>query len=158
MSKITITPKEALSKIMHWCSKMERSRYDVSNKLYSWGIDKNGIEEIIQKLQDEGFLDTGRYMEAFIKGKLYYNKWGKVKIKHHLKVKGFKEQDIDKYLDELIDEETYMQMIFEQLQRKNASITEDDEYARKSKIINFGQSRGYETELALQCVDKIVAR
>jgi len=157
MKKESMTAKDALVKIMNWCSKMERSTFDVQMKLYSWGIDSENIKSIIKKLEEEGFINSDRYIEAYVKGKLIYKKWGKVKIKYHLKVKGFSEDTIDKYLDELIDEEQYLEMILEQLRKKNTSLNEDDEYLRKSKVINFGASRGYETELALQCVDKLFA-
>lgn len=157
MKKESMTVKDALVKIMNWCSKMERSTFDVQMKLYSWGIDSENIKSIIKKIEEEGFINSDRYIEAYVKGKLIYKKWGKVKIKYHLKVKGFSEDIIDKYLDELIDEEQYLEMILEQLRKKNTSLNEDDEYLRKSKVINFGASRGYETELALLCVDKLFA-
>jgi len=150
-----MSAKDALLKSMNWCSKMERSTFDVQMKLYSWGIDAENTKAIISKLQEEGFINADRYIEAYIKGKLIYKKWGRVKIKYHLKVKGFKEDIIDKSMDELINEDEYLAMILEQLRKKNASINEDDEYLRKSKVINFGASRGYETELSLQCVDKL---
>lgn len=155
IKKESISAKEAQTKIMNWCSKMERSTFDVQMKLYSWGIDSEEIKSIIKKLEIDGFINSERYIESYIRGKLVYKKWGRVKIKYHLKVKGFKDTVIDQYLDSLIDEDEYLQMIFEQLRKKNASLNEPDEYLRKSKIINFGANRGYETELALQCVDKL---
>ena len=146
---------EARVKAMNWCSKMERSKFDVQFKLYSWGLDQNQIKEVVEKLESDGFLSSGRYIEAYIKGKLYYKKWGKVKIKYNLKLKGFSDELIDKYIDELIDEDFYLEMITEQLKKKSLAIDDDDEYTRKSKLIRFGQSRGYETEISLMCVDKL---
>jgi len=146
---------EARVKAMNWCSKMERSKFDVQFKLYSWGLDQNQIKEVVEKLESDGFLSSGRYIEAYIKGKLYYKKWGKVKIKYNLKLKGFSDELIDKYIDELIDEDFYLEMIIEQLKKKSLAIDDDDEYIRKSKLIRFGQSRGYETEISLMCVDKL---
>jgi len=134
---------------------MERSKFDVQFKLYSWGLDQNQIKEVVEKLESDGFLSSGRYIEAYIKGKLYYKKWGKVKIKYNLKLKGFSDELIDKYIDELIDEDFYLEMITEQLKKKSLAIDDDDEYTRKSKLIRFGQSRGYETEISLMCVDKL---
>lgn len=155
MNKSHMTEKDALQKAMNWCSKMERSTFDVQMKLYSWGMSAIQIKEILKKLEEDGFLNADRYIESYIKGKLIYKKWGKVKIKYHLKVKGFKEETIDKYLDEIVNEDEYLQMMLEQLRKKNSSLEDEDEYIRKSKIINFGASRGYETELALQCVDTL---
>jgi regulatory protein len=153
MKKESMSAKDALLKAMNWCSKMERSTFDVQMKLYSWGIDADNAKTIISKLEEEGFINADRYIEAYIKGKLIYKKWGRVKIKYHLKVKGFKDEIIDKAMDEIIYEDEYLAMILEQLRKKNASINEEDDYLRKSKIINFGASRGYETELSLHCVD-----
>lgn len=155
IKKESMDSRDALTKVMNWCSKMERSTFDVQMKLYSWGIDADKARNIIETLEKEGFINSQRYIESYIRGKLIYKKWGKVKIKYHLKVKGFKDEMIDKYLDSLINDEDYIEMIFEQLRKKNTSINETDEYIRKSKIINFGANRGYETELALQCVDKL---
>ena len=155
IKKESMDSRDALTKVMNWCSKMERSTFDVQMKLYSWGIDADKARNIIETLEKEGFINSQRYIESYIRGKLIYKKWGKVKIKYHLKVKGFKDEMIDKYLDSLIKDEDYLEMIFEQLRKKNTSINETDEYIRKSKIINFGANRGYETELALQCVDKL---
>jgi regulatory protein len=157
MKKESMSAKDALLKSMNWCSKMERSTFDVKMKLFSWGIDSENSSIIIKKLEDEGFINAQRYIDAYIKGKLIYKKWGRVKIKYHLKVKGFKEDTIDKSMDEIINDDEYLAMILEQLRKKNASINEEDEYVRKSKVINFGASRGYETELSLQCVDTLFA-
>ena len=99
MKKESMSAKDALLKSMNWCSKMERSTFDVQMKLYSWGIDAENTKAIISKLQEEGFINADRYIEAYIKGKLIYKKWGRVKIKYHLKVKGFKEDIIDKSID-----------------------------------------------------------
>jgi len=157
MKKESMSAKDALLKSMNWCSKMERSTFDVKMKLFSWGIDSENSSIIIKKLEDEGFINAQRYIDAYIKGKLIYKKWGRVKIRYHLKVKGFKEETIDKSMDEIINDDEYLAMILEQLRKKNASINEEDEYVRKSKVINFGASRGYETELSLLCVDTLFA-
>ncbi|MFO7868856.1 MAG: regulatory protein RecX [Bacteroidales bacterium] len=155
MSKRKLTFEQAIEKLMSYCSKKERSRFDVQKKLYYWDIDSDKSEEIIQKLIDEGFISDERFIEAFIRGKYYYNKWGRVKIKYNLKLKGFKENDINPALDAFFTNVDYKAMVCEQLQKKNKSLKVDDEYQRKSKLIQFGQSRGYETELSLECVDTI---
>jgi len=155
MKKESMTIKDALSKAMDWCSKMERSSFDVKIKLSGWGIGNEDINKIIETLEDEGFLNANRYIEAYIKGKLNYKKWGRIKIKYHLKAKGFKDNIIDKSIQELVDDEKYYAMILDQLRKKSTSINDKDEYIRKSKVINFGASRGYETELTYQCLNQL---
>jgi regulatory protein len=134
---------------------MERCRFDVRKKLYNWDVDSQKTDAIINKLVSLGFVNDQRYIESYIRGKFYYNKWGRVKIRYNLKLKGFEEADIIPALDLFFDGVDYEAMILEQLIRKNKSITVEDEYLRKTKLIQFGQSRGYETELSLACVDTI---
>jgi regulatory protein len=157
MNKRILHAEQAIEKLMSYCSKMERCEYDVRNKLYCWGIDSKKTNEIVDKLKNDGFINNDRYVEAFIRGKYYYNKWGRVKIRFNLKLKGYDENAIATQLDLFFENIDYEQMIYEQLERKNRSLKIDDEYQRKSKLIQFGQSRGYETEMSLNCVDRIVS-
>ncbi|MCQ2960587.1 MAG: RecX family transcriptional regulator [Bacteroidales bacterium] len=151
-----LTPDQALDKLMSYCSKMERSEYDVRQKLTLWGITGEQAQKIVNKLVEERFINSQRYLYSYVRGKFYYNKWGRVKIRYNLMLRGFKESVIDETFDAFFSTVDYEQMIFDQLQRKNQSLKIDDEYQRKSKLIYFGQTRGYETEISLACVDKIV--
>lgn len=157
MNKRILPPQKALEKLMSYCSKMERSEADVWQKLYNWGVDAKKSTEIIEQLKENAFIDGSRYIQAFIRGKFYYNKWGRVKIRFNLKLKGFSEDEINNAMDDFFSTVDYEGMICEQLERKNKSLIIEDEYQRKSKLILFGQSRGYETEISLNCVDKIIA-
>lgn len=156
MNKRKLPYDQALEKLMSYCSKMERCKFDIQNKLYYWDLDQKKSDQIITVLIEQGFLNDARYIDSYIRGKYYYNKWGRVKIRYNLVLKGFAENDITNALDSFFDSVDYETMIFDQLVRKNKSISAEDEYQRKSKLIRFGQSRGYETEISLACVDRIV--
>ena len=151
-----LTPEQALDKLMSYCSKMERSEFGARQKMFLWGITGDQVQKIIDKLNKEGFLNSERYIYSYIRGKFYYKKWGRVKIRYNLTLRGFKETAIDEAFDAFFPTVDYEQMIFDQLSRKNLSLSIHDEYQRKCKLIQFGQSRGYETEISLACVDRIV--
>jgi len=146
---------KAIEKAMSYCSKMERCRYDLQQKFYKWGLNEADTEKVFAKLNEGKFIDEERYVESYVRGKFIYSKWGKVKIKYNLMLKGIEEALIDKHID-TIDQEEYEALINEQIRKKNFSLTIDDSYQRKSKLIRFAQGRGYETEIALACVDKMV--
>jgi regulatory protein len=156
MNKRILPADKALEKLMSYCSKMERCEFDVKQKLYYWDVDTVKAQKIMDTLKKGGFINNDRYVEAYIRGKYYYNKWGRVKIRFNLKLKGYDENIIANSLDAFFDSVDYETMIYEQLERKNRSLQIEDEYQRKSKLIQFGQSRGYETEISLSCVDRIV--
>ena len=150
-----LTPEQALDKLMSYCSKMERSEFDVRQKMMLWGITGDAAQKIIDKLNKEKFLDGQRYIYSFIRGKFYYNKWGRVKIRYNLTLRGFKENEIDEAFDSFFSTVDYEQMIFDQLKRKNQSLHINDEYQRKSKLIHFGQTRGYKRKFPLRALIKL---
>lgn len=151
-----ITPEKALEKMMSYCSKMERSEFDVKKKMSTWGLSTNDVSHIIEKLQDYGFIDSQRYIMSYVRGKFNYNKWGKTKIRYNLSLRGFKDSVIDNAFSEFFSTIDYEKVIEEQLRQKNKSLKVEDDFQRKAKLIQFGQSRGYELNILLLCCDKIV--
>ncbi len=151
-----ITPEKALEKMMSYCSKMERSEFDVKKKMSTWGLSATDVTRIIEKLQDYGFIDSQRYIMSYVRGKFNYNKWGKTKIRYNLSLRGFKDSMIDQAFDEFFSTIDYEKVIEEQLRQKNKSLKVEDDFQRKAKLIQFGQSRGYELNVLLSCSDKIV--
>ena len=156
MNVRTVTPEQALSKLMAYCSKMERNEQDVRKKLQSWAISANDTKKIIARLQDEGFISQERYVKSYVRGKFVYNKWGKTKIKFGLLQKGFKESVIKPIIDDFFETADYTQTITKELQKKNKALHTDDLYERKAKLMQFAQSRGYEYDVALSCIENIL--
>lgn len=151
-----ITPEKALEKMMSYCSKMERSEFDVKKKMAPWGLSTADVTSIIEKLEDYGFIDSQRYVMSYVRGKFNYNKWGKTKIRYNLSLRGFKDSVIDKTFEEFFSTVDYEKIIEEQLQQKNKALKVEDDFQRKAKLIQFGQSRGYELNILLLCADKIL--
>lgn len=156
MNVRTISPEQALSKLMTYCSKMERNEQDVRKKLQLWAISENDSKKIIARLQDDGFISQERYVSSYIRGKFVYNKWGKTKIKYGLLQKGFNDSLIQPLLDDFFETVDYKKTITKELQKKNKTLHTDDLYERKAKLMQFAQSRGYEFDVALSCVEKII--
>ena len=123
-----LTPEQALDKLMAYCSKMERSEFDVRQKLFLWGITGDQAQKIVDRLNKDRFLDSERYIYSYIRGKFFYKKWGRVKMRYNLTLRGFKENDIDEAFDVLFSTVDYEQMIYDQLNRKNQSLNILDEY------------------------------
>lgn len=151
-----ITPEKALEKMMSYCSKMERSEFDVRKKMAPWGLSTSEIKTIIEKLQDYGFIDSQRYIMSYVRGKFNYNKWGKTKIRYNLSLRGFKDSVIDKAFENFFSTVDYEKIVEEQLRQKNKTLKVDDDFQRKAKLVQFGQSRGYELDVLLVCVGKIM--
>ena len=140
------TPKQAKLKMESFCAYQERAQQEVREKLYSFGLYSNDVENIIAELISDNFLNEERFAKAFVRGKFRLKKWGKIKIIQHLKAKrvsaplikiALLEIDVDEYeknLDELIDKKV----------GANAHLLNLNE---KSKLMRYLQSKGYENEL-----------
>lgn len=148
----TITEEAALSKVAAYCSAAEHCRAEVSEKLQKWGIDYKAIERILNRLEDEKYIDDERYCRAFINDKFRFAKWGKMKIGQGLYMKKVPADVAWRYLNE-IDQEEYLTVLRGLLVAKRKSVRANDDYELNGKLIRFALSRGFEMKDIKLCVE-----
>jgi len=146
-TKKNYTPKEAKQKIAKYCAYQERCHQEVRDKLYSFGLAKVDVEEIIYELIKQDFLNEQRFALAFVRGKFRYKKWGRNKIVQELKRRKISDYCIKKGLQE-IQEEQYMDVLTELLRKKIASLKAIKGYQKNYKAVQFVLTKGYESDLA----------
>ena len=96
---------EILIKLQRYCAYQERCHSEVRKKLLSLQIYGDLLEEIISELVKDDFLNELRFAQTFAGGKFRIKKWGKQKIKMHLKAKKVSDYCIKKALVEIDDED-----------------------------------------------------
>jgi len=138
--------KTALNKAMAMCSRREFCIEDIRNKLQLWGVGKNDTEKIIGILIKENFINESRYAIAFVKDKFNYNKWGKVKIAVHLRVKKLPPDIVSSALDS-IDNELYTKVLKELIANHRRAVKAKNQYDLKAKLLRYGLSKGFESSL-----------
>jgi len=149
MASLRPTLNDALERAKKYCAYQERSHSEVRTKLLGMHVYGDDLEDIMATLIDEGFLNEERYARSYASGKFRLNKWGRVKIRLHLKQKGVSEYCIDKGLEEIREEE-YIRCIDDLIARKvNAPI----DYAGKQKVYSHLMQKGYEIELIKERVE-----
>ena len=79
------TPQQSVPKIKQYCAYQERCHAEVRDKLYSFGLNKIEVEEIISELITENYLNEERFAIHYAGGKFRMKQWGKNKIKQSLK-------------------------------------------------------------------------
>jgi regulatory protein len=140
------TPEQALKKAESYCAYQERSQQEARDMLYSWGLHRNEVENILTILIGNGFLKEERFASAFAGGKFRIKKWGRNKIKNALKSKSVSDPLIKKALSE-IDQREYEKVLKQVIAAKSRVTKETNPYKRKNKIAQYVISRGYEPEL-----------
>lgn len=151
-SRKKLTPGQAKSKAEAYCAYQERSQQEVRDKLYRWGLHREAVEQIIAELITDGFLNEERFALAYASGKFRMNGWGKRKIKEGLMQKAVSPPLIGAALNSL-DEQEYREKLRNLLQAKGRIEKENHPYRRKSKLVRYALSKGYESELILELLN-----
>jgi regulatory protein len=153
----TYSPQDALAKAMGFCAYQERSRKEVREKLYSFGLeDDDEVESILDKLTKDNFLNEERFAKAFAGGKFRMKKWGRLKIRLELKGHGLPPELVRKGL-EAIDPDDYESTLRDLAEKKNAQEREADPLVRKQKLLRYLLGKGYEQDLAWDAVNGLEA-
>jgi regulatory protein len=142
-----------LKRIMPYCAQAERCTQDVLKKLADWEVPDEAIDEILEKLRQEKFLDDTRYAHSFVADKWRLDQWGRVKIRNGLFQKGINESLIQSALDS-IDEDAYISGMESLLVKKRATIHKEPVISQMKKLLSFGASRGFEEELIWRWLEK----
>jgi regulatory protein len=136
-------PEEiAYSKLVDWCNKAERCRFDLARKLKVWGAENSFIDSCIGRLQKSNLFDDARFASAFAHDKSTLQRWGVQKIKMHLKARGVADEHIKNAL-EILENETHQENIRELVARKWPSMKGKNEFDRTSKLIQFLLRKGF---------------
>lgn len=138
--------KKALEKAAKYCAYQERCHWELERKFKEWNIDEEIQDEVLAELIQQNFLNEERYARAFVQGKVNIKRWGRYKIKMELQSRQISTYSVNKALQE-IDEEKYILNLQELLQKKAQTVTGQNDFEKKMKLLKFLSSKGYETEI-----------
>ena len=136
---------EAMQIAMKFCSYRERSKKEVEDKLKSKNFNLDTIRNCINRLMELDFLNNIRFSKSFSRGKNKNNRWGKNKIKFHLKNKGLTSEEISIGI-ESIEEDIYLDILKKNIDLYNKKLKEPN----KNKLITHLINKGYEMDLILR--------
>lgn len=146
---------EAKTKLEALCAYQERCQFEIDQKLISWGFFSEERQQLIADLISNRFLDEERFASAYVSGKFRIKKWGRIKIKSHLAQKHVSNYSIQKGLKE-IDGDEYWETLLHLARKKSEDLkNEKESWTKKTKIMRFLQSKGYESDLIRDAVDTI---
>lgn len=142
----SLSKEQALQKLKHYCGYQERCHQEVKEKLYSFGLHKTQVEELISTLIEENYLNEERFAVQYAGGKFRMNEWGRVKIRHALQQKQVSEYCIKKGLNE-IDDEDYRKTLEKLTEVKWRLLKEKNVLVKKRKLQAYLLQKGFEAGL-----------
>ena len=110
------------------------------------------IEEVIDKLIDNKYLDDDRFTKAFIKDKLNFTNWGDYKIKNELKRLGVNEEIIYNNISN-IDNNIYYERISKIIDKDISTNKKYNGIKLKNKIYNHLLTLGYSKEKVISIIN-----
>ena len=140
--------KIIIEKIQSYCLYQDRCVMEVKNKLYSFKVSSQLVENIVEYLIDNDYLNEERYTKMFIQGKLRIKKWGRIKLKYELRSKGIDIKTINEHINQ-INEEDYINY-FNEFSTSKIKFLKGTKDQKKRSFINYFTYRGWENDLIYQ--------
>lgn len=150
----SLTPELSFQKAKHYCAYQERCHKEVKEKLYSFGLRKSDVEQLLSRLIEADYLNEERFSVQFAGGKFRMKQWGKVKIAYALKQKGVSPYNIKKAIKE-IDEDEYADVLKKLAGKKWKDYKGSQHMARQVKTQNYLMQKGYEPQLIRKAIQEL---
>ncbi len=151
-----ITQDKAFEKIKYYCNYQERCHKEVKEKLYTYGLYKAEVEQIISQLIEADLLNEERFAIQFAGGKFRMRQWGRNKISYTLKQKQISAYCLKSALKQ-IDEEDYLACLLKLTQKKWQMLKKDGAIEKHAKVYAFLLQKGYESVLIQRAIDQVKA-
>ncbi|MHB1147023.1 MAG: regulatory protein RecX [Lutibacter sp.] len=149
------TVDEATKLMENFCAYQERCHKEIEQKLYDLHMIPEAREKIILHLLQHNFLNEERFSKSFARGKFSIKNWGRIKIVNELKFRNISPYNIKSALKE-IDEDDYLKTLQKVAEKKSALIKEPNAFKKRSKLITYLSSKGYESELIYDVVNGLI--
>ena len=143
--------KEALIKAANFCAYQERTQKEVRSKLAELEVIGDESEQIIVWLIENNYLNEERFARIFAGSKFRQKKWGRLKIRQELKMRGVSDYCLRVGLSE-IDGDDYMETLQSIIQKKSLEVKENNPLIKKQKIVKYALSKGFEQDLVFDVV------
>lgn len=143
MAVMLDTPVAVRRAAMDLLARREHGRVELSRKLRQRGAPMELIEEVLERLSEEGLLSEARYLESFIRMRANAG-YGPLRIREELAQRGLSRSDIDQALRESGYE--WSDQLRELWQRRFAGKLPVDarERARQGRFLTY---RGYSPDM-----------
>ncbi|WP_349409483.1 recombination regulator RecX [Pseudalkalibacillus sp. SCS-8] len=144
--------QKGLSQAMNFLSYRMRSAEEIRAYLLKKEIEPSTIKAIIQRLEENGYVNDLEFAKMFIRSKITTTKKGPLALKQELKKKGVSdsliEQAIETYsVEEQVEEATKLAT------KKAKQDKKLSENARKQKVAQFLQQKGFPWGVVEQAIE-----
>ncbi|MCQ2973604.1 MAG: RecX family transcriptional regulator [Bacteroidales bacterium] len=149
---------QVLNNLASLCSRSEKCEQDAIDYLTKKGLSQNECNRALNFLIENNYINNERYVEAFVKDKQRFSKWGTKKIAMALLQKKISKSLIENAIADFA-ELNESDIIYEQVEKKAKSI-KDNIYSKeaRAKLLRFCASRGYSIEKSFVAINRLLEK
>lgn len=151
-----LSKEQAFQKLKQYCAYQERCHQEVKDKLYSFGLHRKEVDELISQLIEENYLNEERFAIQFAGGKFRMKQWGKVKIKYALKQRFVSDYCIRRALA-AINAEDYWATLQKVAHHKFSQLRNDHVFVKRKKLQAYLMQKGFESDLIREAMQEMEA-
>jgi regulatory protein len=155
--EIPLTVDEALVQIERFCAYQDRYTKEIRAKLREYQLEPADAEQILHYLIEEKYVDDARFAEAYVRGKIRSNHWGRIKINLELCSKGIDQRLIDDAMEHFPKAE-YLSILTQMVERKQQDWSELPPIVQRQKLSMVFLRSGYEQDLVISTINQLFAR
>ncbi|MBR1593190.1 MAG: regulatory protein RecX [Alloprevotella sp.] len=143
-----LTPENLYAWATTRCARSECSRGEMERKMREKGAAAEVARAIADRLEAEGYVDDVRFARAFVHDRTLYERWGRMKTRQALLLRGVSSAIANEALQS-IDEEQYVETLRGLLASKARTLRANSPLQRRQKLMRFAASRGFEAHLIM---------
>lgn len=144
MVKRKSTYDEMLVRMAGLCAGAEQCSSDIRAKILKQGFSADEAEKMVSYLQQNRYIDDGRYARAYAVDKVRFSGWGRMKVRMGLRAKRVGDTDIVQAL-EYIPEADYKEALQKAMAAKARALDLKDVNDRQ-RLYRHLASRGFESQ------------
>jgi len=153
---MTDNQKDILRRAAAFCAYQERTQQEVRERLKEWEVVGEEAEWLISELIEQNYLNEERFARTFAGSKFRVKRWGKHKIRQHLKQRGITGHNLEQAMKE-IETDDYRETLRELLEKKKRTLAGEHPLVMKQKLARYAIGKGYEPELVFQLVNERIS-
>lgn len=159
MAKQPVSVDAARLRMADLCARSEQCEADIRQKLYRLGLTPPQVQQVIESLIEERFIDNARFACSYARDKCRFSAWGNNKIRLGLHAKRIPADLITAALQS-IDRSDYLDALKRTALAKARGLDLNGEQGRENRLKLFRHilSRGFESDLASRAVRELTSK
>lgn len=145
------------SKVASFCARAERAPQEVREWLAKREVSLHEIEEILEELIRERYVDEERYIAAYASDKLRFSERGPLRIKQELMAKALPEGAVESIVDRVMEENNYREVLASLLQKKLLSLEDPDPETVQTKVLRWAYGKGFAWDDIMEVAKEILS-